>query len=286
MESQGNERQRSPREERLRARYGPWAVVTGASEGIGRAIARELAEAGIHLVLVARRGEVLAELASDFGCFGIETRIIAVDLAAPRGYEAVIADTADLDVGLLVASAGYGSTGPFVDSDLDTELGMIDLNCRALAALSHHFARRLVARKRGGLILLSSVLAFQGVPRVANYSATKAYVQSLAEGLHVELAPFGVDVLASAPGPTKSGFSQRSGMKMADAALSPTVVARVTLAALGRRSTIRPGWLSKLIEAPLKLLPRNGRVRMMGFAIHGMTLGPNEATTRSETPRR
>jgi hypothetical protein len=266
-----NSAPRSRADERLRSTYGPWAVVTGASDGIGRAFARCLAAAGVGLVLVARRERVLAALADDLArAHGVAARVVAVDLGAPAGVDALLAATRDLDVGLLVASAGFGTSGPFVDGDLAAELAMIDLNCRAVAALSHAFGRRLVARGRGGLVLMSSLVAFQGVPRVANYAATKAYVQSLAEGLRVELAPRGVDVLASAPGPVHSGFGARAAMTMGRAQ-TPDEVAAASLAALGRWGTVRPGWLAKLLELSLTLLPRWGRVRMLGAVMSGMT---------------
>jgi len=146
-------------QQRTRERYGPWALVTGASDGVGRELAARLAASGVHLVLVARRAELLATIACE------------------------------LEV-------------------------QYDVNCRAVAALTHHFGARFAARRRGGLVLLSSRVAFQGVPRAANYAATKAYVQSLAEGLAHELRPFGVDVIACAPGPIRSGFGQRANMTM------------------------------------------------------------------------
>lgn len=256
---------------RLQARYGPWAVVTGASDGIGRAIAVELAAAGVSVVLAARRREVLDSFAAELSSrHAIDTRVVAVDLAERAGVDALIEATRDLDVGLLVAAAGFGTSGPFLESDLAPELGMIDVNCRAVAALSHAFGRRFVARGRGGLVLMSSLVAFQGVPRAANYAATKAFVQSLAEGLRLELAPRGVDVLASAPGPVHSGFAARASMQMS-MAQSPTEVARGTLAALGRWGTVRPGFLARFLELSLSFLPRWGRVRMMGVVMNGMT---------------
>jgi hypothetical protein len=256
---------------RLRARYGPWAVVTGASDGIGREFARSLAEAGIDLVLVARRGDVLAALAAELGrTHGTKTRVLALDLAQPGEVVELGHATSDLDIGLLVAAAGFGTSGRFVDAPLVEELAMLDVNCRAVAALAHEFGRRFVARGRGGLVLLSSLLAFQGVPRAANYAATKAYVQSLAEGLRLELAADGVDVIAAAPGPIHSGFAARAAMTMGKAA-TPAAVARGTLAALGRRGTVRPGWLAKALEASLALLPRWGRARALGRVMRGMT---------------
>lgn len=256
---------------RFRDRYGPWAVVTGASEGIGRALAQELAVAGVNLVLVARRGDVLAALGQELAAaHGVETVVVAVDLAQSAGVAALLARTAELDVGLLVAAAGFGTAGPFLDNDLAVELDMLDVNCRAVAALGHPFGRRLEARKRGGLVFLSSLVAFQGVPRAAHYAATKAYVQTLAEGLRAELAPFGVDVVAAAPGPVQSGFAARAGMRMGQAA-DPLVVARGTLAALGRRATVRPGGLAKVLGWSLATLPRWARVRVMAAIMGGMT---------------
>lgn len=260
-----------PRQRRLRERYGPWAVVTGASDGIGREMALRLAEAGVNVVLVARRAKLLEAQAEEMERQNpVAARTIAVDLSEPGGPEELVHRTADLDVGLLVAAAGFGTSGNFIDSPLDAELQMIDVNCRAVAALTHHFAGRFRARGRGGVVLLSSLVAFQGVPRAANYAATKAYVQSLAEGLHLELAPLGVDVIASAPGPIHSGFAARAGMQMG-MALPARAVAQATLDALGRRSTVRPGWLSKLLEASLRLVTRWGRVRIMARVMGGMT---------------
>ena len=189
---------------KLAERYGPWAVVTGASDGIGRDFARRLAEAGVQLVLVARRPEVLDALATELaGKHGVRTRVLPLDLARPESAQALASATADLDVGLLVAAAGFGTSGPFLDSDLARELEMLQVNCASVTALCHHFGRRFAQRRRGGIVLMSSLLAFQGVPGSADYAATKAYVQTLAEALHVELAPLGVDVLACAPGPVK-----------------------------------------------------------------------------------
>ena len=256
---------------RCRERYGPWAVVTGASDGIGREFACRLAAAGLCLVLVARRGEVLESLARALRAeHAVEVRVVVADLATTAGVDAVLEASAHLDLGLLVAAAGFGTSGAFLDGDLATELEMIDVNCRSVATLTHHLGNRFAAQRRGGIVLLSSLVAFQGVPRAANYAATKAYIQSLSEGLRVELAPFGVDVVASAPGPIRSGFGARAAMTMG-LAQTPAAVAQATLDALGKRGTVRPGWLSKFLELSLAFLPRWGRVRMMGVVMGGMT---------------
>lgn len=257
----------------LRARYGPWALVTGASDGIGCAIARQLAEAGLHLVLVARRGAVLERLAVELqSYFPIEVTVIALDLARP-GSDAELAErTRALDIGLVVAAAGFGTSGRLLDASLDDELAMIDVNARSVVSLVHTFGARLARRRRGGIVLMSSLLAFQGVARAATYAATKAFVQTLAEGVRHELSADGVDVIAVAPGPVRSGFATRARMTMSFAQ-TPDSVATAVLRALRRRKggTIRPGFLSKFLEASLAILPRFGRVRMMKRIMASMT---------------
>jgi short-subunit dehydrogenase len=255
----------------MASRYGPWAVVTGASSGIGRAFAAELALCGLNVVLIARREAGLARLAAELAQrHGVKTRVLPADLAEAGGAEAAMAATDDLDVGLLVASAGFGTSGPLTRTDPADELAMIDLNCRALFAMTRHSAGRMTARGRGGIVLLSSLVAFQGVARSANYAATKAYVQTLAEGLNRELRAQGIDVLAVAPGPVESEFAARAGLRMTGAA-APEQVARAALPALGRRMTVRPGLRNRLLQAALAPLTRPIRARILQQVMAGMT---------------
>ena len=260
-------------------RYGPWAVVTGASDGIGRQIAIQLAELGLNLVLVARRQSVLTALADELRASrGVEVAVLAADLSDRTTVQRILETTDDLDVGLFVGAAGFGGSGDLIDLDLDHELNMVDVNCRALLQMTHAFGRRFAAQGRGGIVLLSSLVGFQGVPRAANYAATKAYVQSLAEGLGHELAPKGVDVLASAPGPVASGFAERANMRM-DGAMSAAVVAKETLAALGKARIVRPGFMTKFLLMSLSILPRWARVRVVGTVMRGMTKHQLEEAT-------
>jgi short-subunit dehydrogenase len=263
--------ERTSRQQYFKKKYGPWAVVTGASEGIGRAIAAELAAAGLNLVLVARRKERLEQLSGELGAaYGVEARVVATDLSCLKAVDEVLRATDDLEVGLLVAAAGFGTSGNFLDGELATELEMLDVNCRAVVALCHPFGRKFVRQGQGGIILMSSLVSFQGVPRAAHYAATKAYIQTFAEGLQRELTPLGVEVLISAPGPVNSGFGQRADMRMNGAA-SAQDVARGTVRALGRKTVVRPGLLSVLLEAALAPLPRWARTSIMARVMRTMT---------------
>jgi len=147
---------------------------------------------------------------------------------------------------------------------------MLKVNCEALLTLTHHYGQQFAKQRRGGIILMSSMVAFQGTPYAANYAATKAYVQTLAEGLAVELKPYGVNVLAAAPGPVESGFGQRANMKMS-MSLSPAEVGVPILTALGRKTTVLPGHLTKLLVYSLRAVPRWGKIKIMKKVMSGMT---------------
>lgn len=260
-----------PANQSFRARYGEWAVVTGASSGIGREAARQLAAAGLNLLLVARRAADLEELRREVTSSGrIQAITLPLDLAAPGASATVLDVAANLPTGLLVNAAGFGLGGPFLEHSLSEASSMVDVNCRALMELTHGFGGRFAAQRRGGVILFSSIVAFQGVPRSANYAATKAYVQSLGEALAEEWSGQGVDVLISKPGPTHSGFAARAGMTLGKAERAEDV-ARATLAALGRQASVTPGLLSKLLLGSLITAPRTLRVQIMKAIMRSMT---------------
>jgi short-subunit dehydrogenase len=250
--------------------FGPTALITGASDGIGRAFAAQLAEQGFDLILVARRGDVLQDMALDLGTrFGLDVRVLPMDLSDPAAVPALMTLTEGTPVGLVVAAAGFGSVGAFLDQDVAAEINMVDLNCRSVVALSYGFGGRMAAQGRGGIVLFGSLVGFNGAPLSATYAATKGFVQSFAEGIAAEMRPHGVSVLSVAPSPVGTGFAARAGMQMGQAA-TPEMVARGALAALGRRTTVRPGFLAKALGWSLAMLPRWGRVRVMGVIMKGM----------------
>jgi uncharacterized protein len=256
---------------RLKTKYGEWAVITGASSGIGLELATQLASAGFNLVLIARHSEKLQEVENRLKANKtIEIKIVNVDVSETEGIDQIIEATKGLKVGLLIASAGYGTSGNFIDSSLHSETNMLRVNCEALLSLTHYYGQQFAIQKRGGIIFMSSMVAFQGAPYSANYAATKAYVQTLAEGIAVELKPKGVDVLAAAPGPVESGFSNRANMKMS-MSLTPSQVGVPILKALGRKTTVLPGFLTKLLVYSLRTVPRWGKVKIMEKVMGGMT---------------
>lgn len=256
---------------RLKANYGEWAIVTGASSGIGLELATQLANAGFNLVINSRQLEKLQEVERQLKHNSIiEIKIVASDVAENEGIEQIIQATKGLNIGLLILSAGYGTSGNFTDSSLHSEINMLRVNCEALLSLTHYYSQQFVQQKRGGIILMSSMVAFQGTPYSANYAATKAYVQTFAEGIAVELKLKGVDVLAAAPGPVESGFSKRANMKMS-MSLTPSQVGIPILIALGRKTTVLPGFLTKLLVYSLRTVPRWGKVKIMEKVMGGMT---------------
>jgi len=256
---------------RLRDRYGAYALVTGATSGIGQELAQQLAQAGFGLVIQGRNEAVLEEMQAQLTRqHDIEVKTVAADLSHAEGVQAVIAATRHLPLGLLVASAGYGTSGTFLQNSVHAEQNMMRVNMEALMLLTHHYGQHFAQQKRGGIILMSSMVAFQGTPFAANYAATKAYVQGLAEGLHVELKPHGVDVLAAAPGPVATGFAQRANMQM-DMVLTPEQIGVPILKALGRKMTVLPGRLTKVLVYALRTAPRSLKVRIMNPVMGGMT---------------
>lgn len=193
---------------------GKWALVTGASAGIGEAIAAELAEAGVNLILTARRRERLEDLAARLGAgHSIQTRMIVADLGQAAAPEQIFAATegSGTPVDLLVNNAGFGQYGEFLHCDLNRQVEMVQVNCAAVVHLTSLFLPRMVDRRRGGIMIVSSMAAYQPVAYFATYAATKAFDRLLAEGLAEEVRRYGIRVSALCPGPTESEFFQVAG---------------------------------------------------------------------------
>jgi short-subunit dehydrogenase len=192
--------------------YGPWAVIAGASEGVGSAFAEEVARRGCNVVLLARRRPVLEDIAERIRAASPETevRVLPLDLAEPDAATAVIEATADLDVGLLMYNAGADPNyKPFIDLPVSAALGMVHRNCMVPTELCHHYGAAMVTRQRGGIIVVSSGAAFAGAPNMVAYGASKAFDMVFAEALWTELHPHGVDVLSLILGETDTPALRR-----------------------------------------------------------------------------
>jgi short-subunit dehydrogenase len=256
----------------FRERYGPWAVITGASEGIGEGFARSLAARGLHLVLVARRPGPLEALAGELRkAHGVEVRTLSADVGGPGLVPALDAVVDGAEVGLVVHNAAFSALGPSLERPLaDLQQG-IDLTCRAPLALAHHFGRQMVARGRGGILLMSSLAGGQGTPIVAAYAASKAFEIVLAEGLWDELRPAGVDVLACRAGPTRTPSYEASRPRKKVPMMEPGPVAEEALAALGKKPVLVPGRLNRAVNFVMqRLLSRPAAIRFMGNSTRKM----------------
>ncbi|MEM1337647.1 MAG: SDR family oxidoreductase [Bacteroidota bacterium] len=260
----------------FKAKYGTWALVTGASSGIGKALCEQLAANGMHIILSGRYTETLLPLSDHLEAqYNIVTEVVTADVSSTPEVYRLVEEIRHIPIGLFVASAGFGTSGHFKDADLDQEIQMLKVNSLALMMLTHFFARKFAEQQRGGIILMSSIVGFQGTPNAAHYAATKAYVQSLGEALYHELKPYGVNVLAAAPGPVHSKFAQVANMEMVKA-LTPEEVTKGIIKALGKRPTVFPGTLTKILIFGLRTVPRWGKIRIMKMVMGGMTKHQNE----------
>lgn len=249
--------------EDFRERYGPTALVTGASSGIGLAMAEELADRGFNLVLTARRTDRLDALAQRLhSSHATRTRVIGADLADPKAPAHILAETADEDIGLVVSNAGFNIKGPFEAQNASDMARMLTVNCHSPMQLAHGFVPRLKARGRGGLVLTASVEGLIGCPYSTAYSASKALVVSLGEGLWGEMQGTGVDVLTLCPGATETEAT--AGMEGIRNLQAAHEVARLTLDNLTEGPTFVPNAHYREMFSALAAMPR--REALAGMA--------------------
>jgi len=258
----------------FRDRYGPWALVAGGSEGIGAAFAGQIAVRGLNLLLVARRSDLLERTASRVrGEFGVEVRTAAVDLGSAAGLDEVRRHAESVEIGLLVYNAASSHEGPFFKAGLAKYRHVIDVNCYGVVALINAVVPRMMERGRGGIIVMSSMAAFQGSPYVTVYSATKAFLLCLAEGLSVEMKPKGIDVLACCPAVVRTPnylASQPQGAKATPVDVGPDLVAQEALQALGHRPVLVPGAKVRMAQLAMRFIPRNVAVAIMARSTRAM----------------
>ncbi|MCA9502996.1 MAG: SDR family NAD(P)-dependent oxidoreductase [Spirochaetaceae bacterium] len=231
-----------PRPLSLVPRYGEWGLVTGASSGIGAALAREIAADGMNVIVSARRAERLEALAAELERdFGVQARAVPADLATREGQRTLLDAVADLEIGLLVNNAGRGLAGRFDLRDGDQLRDLVALNCEAPVVLTHALVQGMRERGRGAVLFTGSAAGRQPLPLHAVYAATKAFDLFLGEALWAELRASNIDVVVLEPGSTETEFQEIAG-ELAHAGDRADEVARLGLAALGEQPSVIAGW--------------------------------------------
>jgi short-subunit dehydrogenase len=245
-------------------RYGPWALITGASTEIGAEFADQLAERGINLVLIARRRARVKELACRLeSMYGVQVVRISADLAQPDFMSALEPATQSLDIGLLISNAEFATAGSFLAHDIECEVAQLHVNCRAPLILAHVYGNRLARRGKGGIIFASSVSGYVANSFETNYAANKIYELFLTEALRYELAALGIDVLALCPGIADSEFQVISGNQtVGQMPVRPVV--EIALDQLDRKSAALANWHNRLLFGLLQCAPRRLQTMVAG----------------------
>ncbi|CAA0120487.1 SDR family NAD(P)-dependent oxidoreductase [Zhongshania aliphaticivorans] len=250
--------------------YGPWALITGASSGIGEAFAHAIAARGVNVILLARREEELYRVRADVVAkHGVECETLVVDLAVPSFIDQVEVFLGDRELGLVVSNAGYNPIGSFEDIDREAVLRILDVNDRAPLLLAQSFLPGLAKRGRGGFLIVGSIEGFNGTPWSAVYSASKAFVQSLGEALWGEYRKRGVDVLVLSPGATDTPILRAREVEV-PGIMTPAAVAEYGLKHLGNGPCAIPGLSNRMILGVLKFMPRKLVSKAMGKALRAV----------------
>lgn len=255
--------------------YGPAALVTGASSGIGRAFARVLAGRGLDLVLVARRIDRLEALAVELKAkHGTQVTVLQLDLADPAAPRAIVEATAGTDIGLVVSNAGFGAKARHEAIAAQDLADILTVNSSAPSLLAHGYIPRLLARGKGGIILISSVEGLMGAPYSAVYGASKAFVNSLGEALWGELTPQGIDVLTVCPGATDTEAPAKQGIDPASmvAVMQPEEVAEFALANLKEGPVLVSSDYYRAMFDQMLAMPRRDALTAMATAIKSSVL--------------
>lgn len=250
----------------FKEKYGPWALITGATSGIGEAISHEIASRGVNIVLVARKTVELESKSSALReKYKIDTKTISADLASEDGIEKVKTSTNGISVGLLVIAAGLEVNGAFEKNDLQRELKVVQININATLHLTHHFSAKMVSVGKGGIIMVASLSGHMPNPYFANYAGTKAYLINFGASLYGELKPKGVDVTVLSPGLTNTPMTKDNGVdwsKTPMQAMSPEKVARTAVNALGKKLIAIPGGKNRIMAVMAKHSPLKMQAKM------------------------
>jgi len=267
-----NQKQENKVVSKLKQKFGDWALVTGASSGIGEEFTRQIAAAGMNVILVARRTERLNKIASELSSkYGVETLVLPQDLTQDDCVEKIAEETAGITVDLVILNAGDAAMGGFLKRSAEEFTQSVKINVLSTMKLAHHFLGKMYAKKkRGGLMFVSSGVAVGGAPYVAEYSAFKAYQMSLGQGLHHELMGADIHVSVLMPGPTKTEAFERDDIdfnKMPMPPGSPVKVVRVALKGLIKnKQVIIPGFMNKMMDFMIRKMMSRWMISKM-FAV-------------------
>jgi len=250
----------------LKEKYGSWALVTGASSGIGKEFAKYFADEGFNLVLVARRIERLEELAKQLKeKNNIDVISVCADLSKDDFLSLVLEKIKDIEINILVNNAGIGSSGRFETIPTEKEIDLVKLNCLAPLILTHHFVKGMIKNKKGAIIFLGSIVAFQPNPFVSTYAASKSFNLMMGSGLWYELKKYNIDVLSVSPGGTRTEFLRTGKSNSGLIVDEPENVVRTAINALGKKPSIVHGIINKTMIKLSRLLPLKYSTRLAGF---------------------
>ncbi len=263
-------------ESNWKRRYGDWALVTGASSGLGADFVRQLAQKKMNIILVARRVDKMNVIAEEVenNC-GVKTQVIGQDLIKSDAVDNIRNKVGDKEIGVLINNAGYGVLGKFHKNDYDYQVEMVKLNCVAPVALTHAFIDPMVKRGKGAVIFLASTAAYQGVPFFSVYAATKCFNLFLAEGLWGEYRKQGIDIMGLSPGFTATEFQSHANIKRKKGptpAKSEDVV-ELAIRKLGKNPSIVHGALNYIGALSSRLMPRRTAVKISGAIMKMMRPG-------------
>ena len=249
----------------LKEKYGGWALITGASAGIGEEFAKRFASEKMNLVLVARRKERLDKLAADLKSkHGVEIVTVQADLADEKFLTGITNITFEKEISILVNNAGFGYNGEFVNSDLRNQTDIIKVNCIAPVVLTHHFLKGMIERKNGAVIFLGSLVGYQPTPFTTVYSSTKAFNLFMGEALWYELRRHNIDVLVLNPGGTSTEFQKIAGTSAGPAPRNVSQVVDTAMKHLGKKMSVVDGAMNKIISAMPRIMTRKFTVRIAG----------------------
>jgi uncharacterized protein len=230
-------------------KYGKWAIITGASSGIGRAFAEDAAAQNMNLILVSNEKEELQLVCNTLHeKYSIEVITCCVDLAQPDSIKEIEKVSNGKEIGLLINDASYGIHGKFVDTPLESYNHLIQVNINAYVALTHTILPTMIARKNGAVIMVSSLNSFSPIAESAIYTATKVFELYFGAALAEEMKEHNVDVLVVMPGPTKTGFQERAGTKVNSMAITPEELVKGAWPCLGKKMVYIPGIFNKLLS--------------------------------------